>query len=116
MATRTAATDVTSDACAQGDRNFGFVMGLLAGGAIGVGVGMLFAPQKALELRKRAADSGRRLGSAAVDQYHEAGARIGQAVDEITRKGQGLRDDVADAVVRGAQEVEQYATSAKTGH
>lgn len=116
MATQPVTGDAMADAPAQSDRNIGFMMGLLAGSAIGVGLGMLFAPQRVLELRKRAADSGRRLGSAAADQYHQAGARLGEAVDEVTRKGQGLRDDLADAVVRGAQEVEEYATSAKTGH
>jgi gas vesicle protein len=108
--------NATPDAPASRDRNLSFVMGLLAGSAIGVGLGMLFAPRGVLELRRRAADSGRRLGSAAADQYHQVGVRIGEAVDEIARKGQGLRDDLSDAVVRGAQEVEQYAANAKTGH
>jgi len=37
-------------------------------------------------------------------------------VDEIAKKGQDLRDDLADAVVRGAKDVERYAKNAKTGH
>jgi hypothetical protein len=35
-------------------------------------------------------------------------------VDDLTRKGQEARDGVCDAVARGAQEVERYATDAKT--
>jgi hypothetical protein len=31
-----------------------------------------------------------------------------------TRKGQAVRDDVAESVARGAREVERYATAAKT--
>jgi hypothetical protein len=33
---------------------------------------------------------------------------------ELTRKGQDVRDDVADAVARGAREVEDYAIAAKS--
>jgi len=32
----------------------------------------------------------------------------------VTAKGQALRDDVADAVGRGAHDVEQFAMAAKT--
>lgn len=104
------------DVPANGDRSYGFVMGLIAGSVVGAGLGMFFAPRAVVELRKRAADSARSLGNAASDQYHQASARIGNAVDEITKKGQGLRDDLSDAVVRGAKDVERLATNAKTGH
>jgi hypothetical protein len=40
--------------------------------------------------------------------------RVGETLDQITRKGQGVRDDVAEAVARGAREVERYATVAQT--
>jgi hypothetical protein len=33
----------------------------------------------------------------------------------ITQKGQSVRDDMADAVVRGANDVERIAIAAKTG-
>jgi gas vesicle protein len=104
------------DVPANKDPNYGFAMGLIAGGVVGAALGMFFAPRAAVELRKRAADSARSLGSAASDKYHQAAARAGDAVDEIAKKGQGLRDDLADAVVRGAKDVERYAEHAKTGH
>lgn len=116
MTTEPATTDSMPNVPANRERNCSFVMGLIAGSVVGVGLGMLFAPRAVLEMRKRAADSARTLGGAASDRYHRASTRIGDAVDEITRKGQDLRDDLSDAVVRGAQEVERYATNAKTGH
>jgi len=39
---------------------------------------------------------------------------FGDAIAGITRKGQDVRDDLADAVARGAHEVERYATAAKS--
>lgn len=39
---------------------------------------------------------------------------MGEAVDHLSRKGQNVRDDLADAVAHGAHVVEQYATAAKT--
>lgn len=116
MTIESATTDSMPDVPSNRDRNYGFVMGLIAGSVVGAGLGMLFAPRAVLEVRKRAADSARSLGNAASDRYHEASARIGDAVDELTKKGQGLRDDLSDAVVRGAQDIEQLAASAKTGH
>jgi gas vesicle protein len=116
MTTGPATTDATPDVSPNRDRSHAFLMGLIAGTVLGVGVGMLCAPRGVLRLRTRAADSARSLGNAASDRYHRASDRIGDAVEEITRKGQDLRDDLSDAVVRGAQGVERYAKSAKTGH
>jgi gas vesicle protein len=103
------------------DGHRGFVVGLLTGTFIGAGLMMWLAPKMAAELRQRLADSAKDLGTRASRQYEQAAARVGETVDEITRKGQGVRDDVADAVARGAHEaargaheVERYATAAKS--
>jgi hypothetical protein len=37
-------------------------------------------------------------------------------VDGVTTRGQAVRDDVADAVGRGAREVERVAMASKTDH
>ena len=116
MTTEAVTTDSIPEVSANSDRNYGFVLGLIVGSVVGAGLGMLFAPRAVLELRKRAADSAKSLGHAASDRYHETSTRIGAAVHEMNRKGQGLRDNVADAVVRGAHGVERYAANAKTGH
>ncbi len=98
----------------QDHRDLGFAIGLLTGTFVGAGLVMLFAPRFASELRQRVTDSAKNLGQRASEQYEQAGTRVGEAVDELTRKGQGLRDDVAEAVARGAHEVEVYATAARS--
>jgi gas vesicle protein len=71
------------------------MIGLLAGTAIGAGLALWLAPRAKAE-------------------YERASARVGDAVDELKRTGQGVRDDLADAVVRGAHQVEGFAKAAKS--
>jgi gas vesicle protein len=100
----------------QEHRDYGFVIGLFTGAFVGAGLAMWFAPRLASELRGRVIDSASRLGKRASARYREASARVGEVVDDMTQRGQDVRDDVADAVARGAHEVERYATAAKTDH
>lgn len=95
-------------------RSHDFVIGLLTGTVVGAGLTIWLAPRLASELRERLAESARGLGQLASGQYRQATTRVGEAVDDLTRKGQDVRDDVADAVARGAHEVERYATAAKS--
>ncbi|OFW18831.1 MAG: hypothetical protein A3H97_14255 [Acidobacteria bacterium RIFCSPLOWO2_02_FULL_65_29] len=98
----------------QEHRDHGFVIGLLTGTFVGAGLMMWLAPRTASELRQRVTDSAKRLGERASEQYQQASTGVGAAVDELTRKGRGVRDDVADVVARGAHEVERYAVAAKS--
>jgi gas vesicle protein len=102
------------NAHSQDHRDYGFVIGLLTGTFVGAGLAMWLAPRAASELRERMTDSARSLGQRGSEQYQQASTRVGEAVEELTRKGQGVRDDVAEAVARGAHEVERYATAAKS--
>lgn len=95
-------------------RDNGFAIGLLTGTFVGAGLALWLGSRSAAELRRRMTDSARNLGQRASDRYQQASARVGDAVDEITRKGQDARDHAADAVARGAHEVERYATAAKS--
>ena len=95
--------------------DYGFLLGLLTGTLVGAGLTMWLAPRSAAELRQRVTDSARSLGRRASEQYQEASTRVSEVVDDLTRKGQGVRDEVAEAVARGAHEVERYATAAKSG-
>lgn len=95
-------------------REYGFMIGLLTGTLIGAGLAVWLVPRSSSELRHRMGDSARRLGQRASDQYQKTSARAGEALDEFTRKGRGVRDRVAEAVARGAQEVERFATAAQT--
>ena len=98
----------------QGNRDYGFVIGLMAGAFVGAGLAVWLAPRLASELRARLKDSAESLRNRASEQYEQASTRVGQAVDDLARKGQGVRDDMADAVARGAREVERFATATRS--
>ncbi len=98
----------------QTRRDYGFVIGLMTGTFVGAGLAMWLAPRAAAEFRDRVTDSARAFGKRAAEQYRQAGNRVGETVDDLKQKGQGVRDDVADSVARGAHEVERYATAANS--
>ena len=107
-----------------------FLMGLIAGGAIGAGLAIYFAPRLASELRHRVTDSATSLRNAAFECVDAVANRVADVADEVTRRGQAARDDLADVVARGAyevgrgardvvrsaREVEQFAMESKTDH
>ena len=103
------------------NHDYRFLTGLVIGGVVGAGLAVLLAPRAAAEIKAQAVDSVKNLGNAVSGRYRDARLRVTDAVDGLTRKGQGLRDGVCDTVVRaaqdvelGAQDVQQYATDAKT--
>jgi gas vesicle protein len=107
-----------------------FLLGLVAGTAVGTGFALYFSPRLVSELRQRVTDSAGDLRSAASERLQAVAARLARVVDRVadaaddaTRRGQGVRDDLADAVgrgarevIRGALEVEQFAMASKTDH
>ena len=104
---------MSTNAPLQDQRRYGFGTGLLAGTFVGAGLMMWLAPRMGSELRQRVTDSARNLGQRASEKYQQASTHAAEAIDELARKGRDARDDVADAVVRGAREVERVATAAK---
>ena len=102
------------DTQTQGHRDYGFVIGLMTGAFVGAGLALWLAPRGASELRERMTDSARNLGARASERFHEVNARVGEAVDELTRTGQGVQDEVAGVVARSAREVERFATASST--
>jgi len=95
--------------------DYRFAIGFLTGALAGAGLAMWFAPRMSSDIRGRMTDSARALGKRVSDQYQQASARVGEAVDEFARKSQGVRDDVADAVARGAHEVAHGAQEVERG-
>jgi gas vesicle protein len=102
------------DTQTQGHRDYGFMIGLMTGAFLGAGIALWLAPRGASELRERMTDSARNLGERASERFQQVNARVGEAVDELTRTGQGVRDEVAGVVARGAREVERFATASST--
>jgi len=102
------------DAYTQEHRDYGFVIGLVTGTFVGAGLAMWLTPRSASELRERVTDSARSLAKRAADRYQQASTRVGEAVDQLSRQGEGVRNDVAEAVARGAHEVERLATAVKS--
>ena len=98
----------------QQSRDLGFVFGLMAGTVVGAGLTLWLAPRAASELRDRATNSARALGKRASEGYDEASGQVGNAVDELARKSNRVRDGVAESVVRGAHEVERIAVAVKS--
>lgn len=56
------------------------------------------------------------LGNAASRRVQDVTTRVADVVDAVTTRGQAVRADVANAVGRGAREVEQCAMASKTGY
>lgn len=101
--------------------DYRFMAGLAVGGVVGAALAMWLAPRAAAEIKALAIGSARNLGNAASERYRDARSRVTGAVDGLTRKGQEVRDDVCDTVIRtahtvesGAQGVQRFAAEAKT--
>jgi hypothetical protein len=83
-------------------RDYRFAIGLLAGAVVGAGLAVWLTPRA------------KNLIQQASDKYDQTSARVGDKIDELTRAGNGVRDQMADAVARGAHQVETFAKSAKS--
>jgi gas vesicle protein len=79
------------DAETRKPRDHRFAIGLVTGAIVGVGLAVWLGPRVTRSTR-----------------------RIGRALNKLASQGQDVRDDMADAVARGAHEVERYATAAKS--
>jgi gas vesicle protein len=78
--------------------NYGFLAGLVAGTVVGAGVALWLTPSATAEVRNRLTASAQQLG------------------DDLRSKTEGIRDQVAGAVARGAREVEQFVATPKDDH
>ncbi len=95
-------------------RDYGFVLGMLTGTFVGAGLAVWLAPRLAAELRQRVTDAARSVGDRAAEHYRQASVRVADVADELVKRGNGMRDDVASAVAHGAHEVERVALAAKS--
>src|SRR5437763_7098000 len=96
------------------NNNAHFFLGLVTGSVLGAGLAIAFAPKLAAELRERVTAAAGDLGDTASKRYQEMSARVVGNVEAVTARGQAVRDEVADVVVRGARSVEQFAAASKS--
>jgi gas vesicle protein len=85
----------------------------MVGGVAGMGAAMLFAPRAGAEFRQRVVDSATGMGEAATERYQQVTTRGSEMIAEFSNRADAVRDDVADAVSRGAQKVDQLAMDSK---
>ena len=91
-----------------------FALGLAAGTFIGAGLMMWIAPRAVAEARRAVTDSANMFRDEVAGQYTKVSRRAVAAVDDLAAKGLGARADAADAVARGAREVERIAVAVRT--
>jgi gas vesicle protein len=90
-----------------------FMVGMLAGACVGVGLALWLVPRASKELRERALSTARSLGDQAAEQLDQARASVSEVRDEILERGREVRDDVVDLVTAGASEVARAAAEAR---
>src|ERR1700680_1723850 len=92
----------------KNDGGGSFMMGLLTGTVVGVGLGMLFAPKAGSELRNELSDQAGALADQAQGGYRKATENAGQWAE----RGKDLYGKAREAVSRGAEEGQQYVHDA----
>jgi gas vesicle protein len=97
----------------------GFVLGLLTGTVLGVGLGMLFAPKAGSELRQQLSEQAGALANQAQDGYRNATESAGQWAEkgketagEWAERGKDMYGKVREAVSRGAEEAQKSVRDA----
>ena len=94
-----------------------FLTGLVGGALIGTAAGVLFAPRINAALRntrRQLTDAAAGASDAAAETYREATTRVGDAVDDLQQKGRAVYGKALSAVVRGAEDVHERATEARS--
>jgi gas vesicle protein len=101
------------------DGGGGFVLGLLTGTVLGVGLGMLFAPKAGSELRNQLSDQAGALANQAQEGYRKATQNAGhwaekgkEAAGEWAERGKDMYGKARDAVSRGADEAQKQVRDA----
>jgi len=92
----------------NGTPGVAFGLGLLAGAAIGIGLGLLFAPKEGTALR-------RDLAKRARDLRDEAGERlehVTEAADGLVDRGRDVAQRARSAVETGMREARRYGAGA----
>lgn len=82
------------------------VLGFLAGAAVGSILGILFAPDKGIETRRRISETGG-------DVTDSLKSKFNDFIDGIRDTYQGVRDDAEDMADEGASRMNTFKNEAK---
>ena len=103
----------------EGGGGGSFVMGLLAGTVLGVGLGMLFAQRAGSELRNQLSEQAGALANQAQEGYRKVTENAGQwaekgkeAAGEWAERGKDMYSKAREAVSRGADETQKAVRDA----
>ena len=94
--------DIT-DRFGKNDGGGSFMMGLLTGTVVGVGLGMLFAPKAGSELRNQLSEQAGSLATQAQDGIR----KVTETTGDWAERGRDMYGKAKDAVVKGADEAQK---------
>jgi gas vesicle protein len=89
------------DSESNGSGSMAFLTGLIAGGVIGAGLGLLFAPRPGSELRAELAD-----------QAASASAKMSKTVDDLAQRGRDVLDRARSGAAQAGEELNRAADRA----
>lgn len=93
------------------ERNSGIVLGLLAGAAIGSLLGVLFAPDKGCETRKRVRRKAEELTEDALEHYGEFSEKAKHQIEHLVADAKNKYEDLKHKY----EEYKQKHTSSNEG-
>jgi gas vesicle protein len=102
----------------RGGNGAGFMVGLMAGALVGVGLGMLLAPKSGAALREDLGTRAREAGDKLKEQYRHAGESATAWAErgrEVAERGRVAVDRGREAVARGVDEARRFAKAGADG-
>lgn len=85
-------------------KNNNVLLGILGGVAVGAAIGILFAPAKGSETRKKIADKGNDLK----DNFKDS---LSKLTDKISKSVEGFKDEAQDLIAEAEQKIKEEKTN-----
>lgn len=85
-------------------KNNNVLLGILGGVTVGAALGILFAPAKGSETRKKIADKGNDLK----DNFKDS---LSKLTDKISKSVEGFKDEAQDLIAEAEQKIKEEKTN-----